>query len=596
MHYKSWSICSYIIAVIAITMLTYSHYSIKEKLTVIDYDVAGYYAYLPATFIYKDLKQLEWRSDIIKNYRVNALDNCAPEHESGGQVIKYPAGMSISYLPGFLVAHLYALNSEYVADGFSPPYQVGLIIIGWLYMLIALWYLRKLLSIYFEDKIVAATLVIISLGTNYYIYAGSHTMMSHAFLFLLFTLIIYHTIKWYERPTLTRIVGVGTLLGLTTITRQSEVLLSFVVLFWGISNWSDIKNRFRLFSKYRLHLLFAIVAAFLVISIQLIYWKHVSGDWIVYSYKGEGFTWDGRYLRECFFGFRKGWLVYTPVMILGILGLFTFYNSNITKTISKPIIIFLIISTYIIFSWDNYWYGGGFGQRAMISSYVLFSLSIASWLRYISNKNILLKIATSLFVLFCIWLNIFQTYQTQVWGGFETETMSKKYYLQIFGERHIHPDWKTFLDNKDAVLGEVKLSEPLFEENFNSYLGTKDRLYKDTKTFKLGTFGLFTLLDTTVSDVKKGDRLRAQIITAGVNRIWNRSNMSNLHVQLIANGKVMSDESVRIQDVARDGTWKPLHVDIKARHENIDQIKVLAWCSRPEDVVYIADLKVYRIE
>ena len=595
MQKSKWSLLSYVVSVLAITGLTFAYYG-KGKLHLIDYDIAGYYAYLPATFIYHDIKELEWRTAIDEKYKIGGLLNCAPIRESGAKVIKYPVGMSISYLPGFFGAHLYALNSNYEADGFSAPYQVGLIIIGWLYMLIALWYLQKLLSIYFEDLIVAITSLIITIGTNYYIYAGSQTMMSHAFLFLLFTLVIYNTIRWYKSHSLQRIICIGLLLGLITITRQTEILLSILVLFWGVSNWEEIKKRGQLLILHRLQFTTAILSALSVIGIQLFYWKYTSGDWIVYSYKGEGFSWDGRYLRECFFGFRKGWLLYTPIMFLGLVGIYHLYKSARTRHISKPIIVFLLISTYVIFSWDNYWYGGGFGQRAMISSYVLFALAIGSFLQSIRQSKMGIKVITTVFVLFCIWLNIFQTFQAQIWGGFETFSMTKKYYLQIFGQKDIHPDWKTLLDNSDAVLGSAELSSPLFEENFEDYLGTEDRLHNGTKTFKLSEKKLFTLLDTSFTDLEKGGRLRAQVIIAGAHRIWNRAHMSNFHVQLLSKGKVVADQSARLQDVARNGTWKPFHVDIKARQDSIDQIKVLAWCGKPDNVVYIDDLKVYRIK
>ena len=481
---KPWSFWSFLIAVLAISLLSIAHYT-RGPLRVIDYDVSGYYAYLPATFIYNDLKELNWRSDIIKQYRFNGRADCTPERESGATVIKYPVGMAISYLPGFALAHLYATLSDSDADGYSQPYHLGLILIGWLYMLIALWYLRKLLSIYFKDWIVALALLIVALGTNYYIYAGSHTMMSHAFLFMLFALAIYHTTLWYRDPTIRRIIGIGLILGLITITRPTEILLTLVVLFWSVHNLESLKDRIKLFVECKLHLVAAIISAAVVISIQLFYWKYSSGDWIVYSYKGEGFTWDGRYLRECFVGFRKGWLIYTPVMVLGIIGLYPLYKQKNTNKISLPIIIFLLISTYIIFSWDNYWYGGGFGQRAMISSYVLFAFAIAAWIQSIRNKSKWLKYISGAFIMFCIWLNIFQSFQAQVWGGFETNKMTKKYYFKIFGESDVNPDWKVYLDNIDAKMGALKKSIPLFKVDFEDNLGSMERPFDQSKTVKL---------------------------------------------------------------------------------------------------------------
>ena len=102
---KSWSFRSFLLVVIAISTLSVAHY-MKGPIRVIDYDVSGYYAYLPAIFIYDDLKDLNWRPEIIKKYNFNGLDDCTPERESGATVIKYPVGMAISYLPGFTAAHL----------------------------------------------------------------------------------------------------------------------------------------------------------------------------------------------------------------------------------------------------------------------------------------------------------------------------------------------------------------------------------------------------------------------------------------------------------------------------------------------------------
>ena len=210
---------------------------------------------------------------------------------------------------------------------------------------------------------------------------------------------------------------------------------------------------------------------------------------------------------------------------------------------------------------------------------------MSNWLKYFSG----------VFVLFCIWLNIFQSFQAQVWGGFETSNMTKKYYFKIFGESDVDPDWKVYLDNKDAKMGAVKKSTPLFNVNFENELGSAERLYKGSKTVKI-TKGYNRLLFQPMSSLKKGQRLRAEIMVSGNRRIWNRGKMTNFHIQLLSKGKVVRDQSVRLQDVSRDKDWKPIHVDIKVKQDDIDQIKVLTWSNYEENVVFIDDLKVSIIE
>ena len=72
--------------------------------------------------------------------------------------------------------------------------------------------------------------------------------------------------------------------------------------------------------------------------------------------------------------------------------------------------------------------------------------------------------------------------------------------------------------------------------------------------------------------------------------------MTNFHIQLMSQGKVVRDQSVRLQDVARDKDWKPIQVDIKVKQDDIDQIKVLTWSNYEENVVFVDDLKVSIIE
>ena len=72
--------------------------------------------------------------------------------------------------------------------------------------------------------------------------------------------------------------------------------------------------------------------------------------------------------------------------------------------------------------------------------------------------------------------------------------------------------------------------------------------------------------------------------------------MTNFHIQLLSNGEVVRDQSVRLQDVSRNKEWKIIHVDIKVKQNNIDQIKVLTRSNYEENVVFVDNLKVFIIE
>jgi len=53
--------------------------------------------YLPAAFIYQDIKGCEFQEDILKQYQPTYDFQQAFLHPSGNYVMKYPMGMALIY-------------------------------------------------------------------------------------------------------------------------------------------------------------------------------------------------------------------------------------------------------------------------------------------------------------------------------------------------------------------------------------------------------------------------------------------------------------------------------------------------------------------
>ena len=93
----------------------------KRDNKIIAADVVSYYAYLPATFIFHDLK-LEKRATFDKGL-------FWPEPlPDGNKVIKTSMGMSMLYAPFFFGAHALAKILGFEALGYSPIYKIGLLL------------------------------------------------------------------------------------------------------------------------------------------------------------------------------------------------------------------------------------------------------------------------------------------------------------------------------------------------------------------------------------------------------------------------------------------------------------------------------------
>lgn len=403
------------VAILLIAILVYSGFTFFPN-NILSWDVFGYYLYLPFTFIYNDLgiNNESIVHEIIDKYHNSATFYQAIKLPAGNYVLKYSMGMSVLYSPFFFIGHLYAKISGYPADGFSLPYQYAIFIGGLFFTVTGIIALRKVLIQFFNDKITAITMTIIVLGTNYFYHSSFHgqNAMSHNFLFTTYVFIIWLTILWHRSQKLKHMIILGIVCGLTILSRPSEIVCLAIPLFWGIWNKETVIEKFNLLVRQKKQVILFLIILLIIGSLQFVYWKIFTGKFLYNSYganAGEGFEFLRPYTLKVLFSFRKGWLIYTPLMIFSILGLAVLYRKN--RVIFFPLLVYFITNLYIVSSWSCWWYAQSFGQRALIQSYPVMAISLGYFLVYINDKKKNFRIAIY-FVLFAfIILNLFQTKQ-----------------------------------------------------------------------------------------------------------------------------------------------------------------------------------------
>jgi hypothetical protein len=335
---------------------------------VIGMDVVSYYAYLPATFIFHDIK-LEKRETFD-----NGLFWPEPLPD-GNKVIKTTMGMSILYSPFFFISHGIAKLSGDKAYGFSPIYKVGLLVSSVFYLFIGLFFLRRILKNYFSEPITALTILTIALGTNLLNYSTYDACMTHAYNFALINTFIWYTIVWYKSPRLFNLLLLGLLAGLITLVRPSNIVILLFFFIYGISSKETLTQRIGLiFTKFH-WFIFMGLAFVMVWAPQFIYWWSITGHFLVNSYPTERFYWGNPHFIDGLFSYRKGWLLYTPVMTFALLGIPFLFRR--LKELSFATAIFISIATYIIVSWWCWWYGGSFGMRSFVDYYGILAIPMA---------------------------------------------------------------------------------------------------------------------------------------------------------------------------------------------------------------------------
>ena len=559
----------------------------------LSWDVLGYYLYLPACFIYKDLKQLDFKKEIISKYQPTSGFYQAFRHQkSGNYIMKYPVGLAVLYAPFFGIAHGYALMTAYPADGFSFPYQFA---ISWGSVFIAflgLWFSLKILRLYFNDLSSGATLLLVAIGSNYLNYSAIDGAMPHNWIFTLYAMLIWLTIQWYEKPSLFKSLAIGLCVGLAALSRPTAIIACLIPLIWGLSKKADIITRFSLFTRHWKLVISTIFTVALVGSIQLLYWKSISGEWIIYSYEEQGFSWLRPHIKDVLISYRKGWLVYTPIMLLTLFGFIPLYKKY--KPVFWVSFFYFLLHFYIVAAWDIWAYGGAFGQRALIESYAVLIFPLAAfWEKAFQYKR--LKWLSIGFSAFCIWLNIFQTYQAHGYG-FETEAMTKAYFWRIFANPNPTDLDKKLLDSKEDYQGERIDVQQVYFNDFEDK--PKLETLSDQYAFS-GNYALRLNKEKEFSSefLLNMEEKHPKWIRAGATfflpqKEWSVWNMTQMIVQIEKDGYIVKKRMIRIQRQLSERQWQANWIDLQLPQEGFDQVKIYFWNAGSAKEVFVDDLKV----
>lgn len=558
----------------------------------ISWDVSGYYMYLPALFIYKDLKKCGFRDSVLQKYAPTPDFQQAFLHSGGNYIMKYSSGQALMLSPFFGAGHLVAKTSgSYEADGFSRPYQLAISIGMLLYCFLGLFVLRKVLLAFFPDHVVAITLAALVLGSNYFNYASIDSAMTHNTLFTVYALILFFVARFYKNPGITGAVMIGLLTGLATLTRPTEMISLLLPLLWNVGSINDLRTRLQFFLRKFHYPLVMGLCFLLVCSIQLFYWKWVSGQWLVYSYQNEGFDWLHPHIKNCLVSYRSGWLTYSPLMILSILGFIPLHKN--LKSLFWPVAVFSLLFMYICFSWQTWWYGGSLGQRAMIQSYPVLSFPLAGMISFLIQKNRVVRLLTILFLSICICYTLWFTHQAHRGGLFRAGEMNRAYFWAIIGRSKVDEDVYTLLDNKDLYTGTVAGATEVYNQKFEQY--TSPNI---TQVDAIEGHSLFLDEQNQASQefffsVPKGPEtwIRASADFRATQKEWDTWKMTQFIVRFYQNSRKIQTNSIRVFRLLQDGDQKRLHVDARLP-DSFDSVSVQFWNSGSNKKVLIDNLQV----
>jgi hypothetical protein len=570
------SFITVILCITAMLLLGTKYYPKYEQAATeatISWDVAGYYAYLPALYIHDDIKQLGWMDSTRQKYIFSPYLDQYFKDKSGSNVLKYSIGMSVLYTPAFAIAHVCAPMLGYPQDGYSKPYQIALTYWSFLITFIGLFVLRSVLLNFFSDGTTAITIAILVFCTNYLEYGSITNAMSHNYLFTGYAILLLLCIKFYNQPRYRYTIGMGVTIGLMALARPTEIISLILPLCWTLS-WK--RHHFRaklnqLIEHFNKYIVGCIIIA-IIGSIQIIYWVYVTGRPLVYSYQEQGFSWLRPHLIDGIFSFRAGWLIYTPVMLLSLIGFHALYKKNIR--LFTPIFIMSVVFIYIAFAWDIWWYGGSLGQRTMVQMYPVLAFPLAAFIEYISTKKIL-TFFMYVFIIISGYLNYWMTHQAHKGSLLYPGDMTKAYFLAILGKDQVDPSTIKLLDARMNYTGTI-INDSILIENTKQFCLNNKKQYSQRWTL-------------TPDDYKRYLRFSIQAYTPEKEaELWRYAQMI---ISYYKNGENTKNDFLRVQRLIGENEWQSIYLDSKINN-GADKIEISIWNADSDRKICFRELKV----
>ncbi|MBA3900075.1 MAG: hypothetical protein H0X62_07685 [Bacteroidetes bacterium] len=427
-------------------------------------DGRGYYAYLPAVFIFQDLGlDFYEKHSPVPGDEANFLMEA-----QGGKVNKYSYGVSLALLPFFLIGWAYSFFAGYPLTGHSQPFCHAVFFGAIFYLGLGLYYLRRLLNTFdIKQPVIYMVLILIYFGTNLFHYTVYEPSMSHVYSFAAMSAFCFFTRNFFVRNNPRAFLWMAVALALIMVIRPVNVLIVLAIPFLAGSFGNIILRATQLIKTNKKLIFYSLLAFLAIVGIQALFWYLQTGHWLVYSYGNEKFVFAKPEILNVLFSYRKGLFLYTPLILLSLLGFLPLFRKS--RFGFASLLFFMVVLVYVFASWECWYYGWSFGQRGFIDYYPVFAILLALFFNNLISKPAkLLATAAALSILL---VSAVQTFQ-----------ISNKILLHDGMDKEAY--WDVFLKTDSNYSGYLLEKEKQrISQHYSDYLAGSEPVFKSKITF-----------------------------------------------------------------------------------------------------------------
>lgn len=353
-------------------------------------DPWGYYQFLPALLGTHQWTHLPW---------AHVLEN-------GNALSLFTMGVAVLMLPFFLLGALVAKLMGLPVDGYSLPFVFAHFAATASYTALGCKLLFHALRRRFSPGVALLTPLVLFATTNLFFYSTHEPGMSHAYSFFLFAWAFYLIVRMLEKPRADRLIGLFACAALIVLVRQLNAVALLFPLLYGAPFREALRTRLSWLTQFPKASVAGLLLAVGLIAPQIWYWKHVTGEVLVFTYgkKGEGFTWTDPHLLDVLFSHQNGWFVYTPIMLIVMAVLLVQALRKVRDM--RLVLVIWALSWYVYSSWWSWWLGGAFGHRGFVEHYAFLAIPLAWALDSVAKRGALVRDLIMAVLLLLAFVNV----------------------------------------------------------------------------------------------------------------------------------------------------------------------------------------------
>jgi len=321
----------------------------------------------------------------------------AVNNEEGKFVTVYPPGSSLLMWPFLTISKLIPSGTIYsnyykAFDGHSLADGVAVLLAASFYMILAVFLIYKLLKgLGFSTKITFVSVTAVYLGSYMLTYTEQFASYSHIYEIFAVSLLLYSLYLFGRRFEYRYMFIAGLATGLLVLIRPIDIVV-VVPIFLFIVLYRNKKS-------LTYYLLGGTPFAFLFLAFNYISYGNALSTG--YGSTEKLFDFSKINLINLLFSDVRGWYIYSPIMILGTLGLIFYARKNRPSFLLYLAPGILLVALYSF--WPNWWGGDSLGQRFLMVLVPFMALGLANLLNHIKDFRFsrILKPATLFIIVMC---------------------------------------------------------------------------------------------------------------------------------------------------------------------------------------------------